>query len=786
MPQSALLAWLFFRSVLTPHEPATLNVPAAELPAARSAYGWIETSVPQIISDRFDSGGLTLGVPVRLGVHGTSAADTTFRVNGLEATSTLRPGAPMVLPEVVGASSISATRLASNALISAPGPAIDWMPANGAERKLVAETFFMPSAFAITPSSTSALPIEQLRSLADGSLLLSGALVPGKSNAMFAGHWARANRLVRSNPTEVQATQLSLVGHLTFTPNDRDEADVLAIVQRATPSSTTSFKPKADGYGTAQISWRRTDKGRASYHAAGGYQWMDATPGITTSATIDTAFDGAVYPAIFRPAGSEQVFRATGDVTVAPHNYLGVTHHFQAVAEFSQSTMTPSLASTSLMAEKVNGVAARVWRVDVPANRPSWTSSMAAIAVNDRVGTEHAWIEGGVRAESLSAANGGTASIAWGHFLPHAGFQFSNPASGLGIFGTFTRTGARLPPMALAYGDVNAPNANVYRWIDTNANGIVDGTEGTGTSNLIARVGPGGANGLTAMNDTLKRPLFDLFMGGVSFEKGRLAASATAIRRTQANFIRPVADGGAAYTTVTQKDPNADFTDSSDDQLLAAFSRTSASFGLDHYLLTNPAGVGETSSYTLDISTQYRGPKVRLAFSAAAIKATGTSSNRGFRSDENDPGLIGEVIADPNATTYSAKGRTFFDRGYVGKILGVFTLPADTTLGIVARYQDGQPFSRLNIFSNLNQGPEAVVSYGAGRPTRFKFISTTDVRLQKSMALGTGRATLIIDAFNVFNIGREVEEYVLTNAAFRAVTAIEPPRTIRIGLRFSY
>lgn len=786
MPQSALLAWLFFRSVLTPHEPATLNVPAAELPSARSAYGWIETAVPQMISDRFDSGGLTIGVPVRLGVHGTSAADTTFRIDGLEASSVLRPGAPMVLPDVVGAASISATRLSSNGLISAPGPVIDWMPANGSQRALVAETFFMPSGLSIKPSTTGAVPIEQLKSLADGSLLLSGELVPGKSNAMFAGHWARSNRLVRSNPNELQATQLSLVGHVSLTPNDRDQADVLAIVQRATPSATTAFTPKADTYGTAQISWRRADKGRAVYHVAGGYQWMNATPDIAASTSIDTAFDGAAYPAVFRPAGSEQVFRAMGDVTVAPHVYLGVTHRFQAVAEFSQSTMTPTLATTSMLAEKVNGVAARVWRVDVPTNRPSWTSSTAAIAINDRVGSEQAWIEGGVRAESLTASNGGSASIGWGHFLPHAGFQFSNTASGLGIFGTFTRTGARLPPMALAYGDVNAPNATVYRWIDTNANGVVDGSEGTGASSLIARVGPGGANGLTALNDKLKRPVFDLFMGGVSFEKGRLAMSATAIRRTQANFIRPIADGGAAYTTVTQPDPNADFTDSSDDQVLTAFSRTTASAGLDHYLLTNPAGVGETSSYTLDISTQYRGPKLRLAFSAAAVKATGTSSNRGFRSDENDPGLIGEVVADPNATTYSAKGRTFFDRGYVGKIMGVFTLPADTTLGIVARYQDGQPFSRLNIFSNLNQGPEAVVSYAAGRPTRFKFISTTDVRLQKAMAFGSGRVSLIIDAFNVFNIGREVEEYILTNSAFRAVTAIEPPRTIRFGLRFSY
>lgn len=54
--------------------------------------------------------------------------------------------------------------------------------------------------------------------------------------------------------------------------------------------------------------------------------------------------------------------------------------------------------------------------------------------------------------------------------------------------------------MTLAYGDVDVLSARVYRWIDANNNGVVDGAEATGTGNLIARVGPGSANGLTAVD----------------------------------------------------------------------------------------------------------------------------------------------------------------------------------------------------------------------------------------------------------------------------------------------
>ena len=787
MPSSsALLLWLFFRSALLPHEPASVVIPAGELPSARSAYGWLETSAPQIISDRFDSGGLTIGAPARIGVHGTSAADTTYRVNDLDATSTLRPGMPMVLPDVVGAAAISVTRLASDISMSAPGPVIDWQPMAGNRRALIAETFFMPSALAIAPNATGARPVQAMSSLADGSLLLSGELVPGKSNAMLAAHWARAERFERTSATAVEATQLSMVGHLTFNLSTTDTMQATLIAQRAAPATVVGQTATTDSYGTAQLSWRRVQRDGASYHLVGGYQWTDTTPAALAARSMDSALDGAVFPALFRPAGKEDVLRVSADVALGPRSAFGLSHQLQAWGSFDRSAMTPSLAAATSMAETVNGVAARVWRVDVPATLPSWHVSTGALFANDRIGSKDAWVEVGVRAESMQAANGGASSIGWSNVYPHAAFDLFSPSAGVGIYGTYTRAGARLPAMTLAYGDVNAPTARVYRWVDTNGNGVVDGAEGSAASSLVARVGPGAVNGLTAVDPALTRPVIDLFMGGIRFDTARFALSATAIARKEREFVRAVADGGATYTTVTQADPNADFTNPSDDRPLAAFSRNPSSFGLDHYTLTNPTGLGEGSSYTLDISAQYRSARTRLAFSAAAVKAMGTSASRGFRADANDAGLIGDVPADPNATSFAATGRTFFDRGYVGKILGVFTLPGQASLGIVTRYQDGQPFSRLAIFSTLSQGPEAVVAYANGRPTRFTYISTTDLRLQKALTFGSGQLTLIIDAFNVFNIGREVEERVVTNATFRAVSAIEPPRTIRVGLRFTF
>jgi hypothetical protein len=791
-PASALLLWLFLKSAALPHEPVTLATAGGELPASRSVYGWLETTSPQMVSDRFDSGGLTIGTPARIGVHGTSAADTTFRIGGLDATSTLRPGTPMVLPDVVGASSIDLVRIASDARISAPGSVVSWEPLTGDTRIGVVEGFFMPTSWAIDPiASTTKPPIQQLRSLADGSLLLGGALSPGKSNAVLAAHWARARRLDRGETIEKESTLFSAIGHVTFTPNATDRTSVLLIAQRATRPLEFSAAPLAtesDAYGTAQVTWERAPKAGLGLRVIGGYQWMNidmASAGPTNVVRLDSALGGSIFPQLFRPAGSERVLRLSADVSPAVVALAGAEHHINAGASIDASSMTPTLSSASSVEEYVNGTPARVWSVVQGTGEAKWRSTTFALFAQDRITLgPHAWLEAGIRYEKLGASAGAAGGkISWSNWYPHAALDVTlDEKSGLGLYATFTRAGARLPAMALGFGDAAAPYARVYRWSGARDTG---GAPLLPAGDYVSRIGPGAGAG-TTIDPSVLRPAINQFVGGFRIDKPRVAFSVSAIVRLERDFVRAVATGGAAYTTVTQPDQFSDFTSASDDRVLTGYSRTPSSFGLDAYTLMNPIDLGEGSSYSLDISAQARSRYVRAAFSAAAVKAEGASASRGFRPDENDAGLIGDVLMNPNATTYAAGGRNFFDRGYVGKIMLVAGVPGKTTFAIATRYQDGQPFSRLAIISNLNQGPEAVMAYQNGRPTRFTYISTTDVRLQAPFSIGSGRLTVIVDAFNVFNIGREVEEHVLNGADFRAVSAIEPPRTIRLGLRFAF
>jgi hypothetical protein len=216
---------------------------------------------------------------------------------------------------------------------------------------------------------------------------------------------------------------------------------------------------------------------------------------------------------------------------------------------------------------------------------------------------------------------------------------------------------------------------------------------------------------------------------------------------------------------------------------LLIYSRLPSSFGLDRFLLTNIAG--ERASYEgIEIDWRYAGVRWWSMLGASASQTDGSGGNRGFRSDENDQGVIGELFENPNAVSFST-GRLFFDRAYVLKWSTGYHGPRGIRAAVTARYEDGQPFSRLVIAQGLAQGPEIVSAYHPGR-TRFTFIGTIDARLEKDFRIGPRRAAIRLDLFNLTNFGYEVEENALTGPDFRKTTAVQPPRALRLGFHVEF
>ena len=217
--------------------------------------------------------------------------------------------------------------------------------------------------------------------------------------------------------------------------------------------------------------------------------------------------------------------------------------------------------------------------------------------------------------------------------------------------------------------------------------------------------------------------------------------------RRETDLVESVDVGVPASDYVVRylPDPGGDIAGPQDDQLLPVFDRKPESFGLDRYVLTNPPGhTGLHQGVELRVEKAL-GARFALFAGATASRTEVRGGNRGFRVTENDQGVVGELFDDPNADTY-ALGRGFFDRAYTIKVAAAWRAPHGFRLGLVARYQDGQPFGRLVVVPDLAQGPEAIPatprgqSFGRaattdpeGRPLtadghRFSYTLTVDVR----------------------------------------------------------
>jgi hypothetical protein len=331
------------------------------------------------------------------------------------------------------------------------------------------------------------------------------------------------------------------------------------------------------------------------------------------------------------------------------------------------------------------------------------------------------------------------------------------------------------------------PVGNIYRWTATGSDPGVN----TVGSQVITRVGPGtgGDPSFSAIDPQLARPYVnELTFGFESRPDDRSVIRMLGVVRHEGQLLGLIDTGvpgdpfipDSAYVPVVITDPGVDH---GAGQELLAYNRSPAFFGADRYVLTNPAGHHATFG-GVDIVFQRTLDRLFFIIGATAGRSEETSANRGFLASENDPGLIGEVFINPNALN-NARGRPFTERGYTIKTAGTYRFSDSLRLGIAARYQDGQHFARLLIVPDLNQGPEAIRAFVNGK-TRFTYTMTVDARLQKDFQIGGARLTGVLDAYNLVNTATEIEEFAVTGPLSRTVSAVQPPRSVHVGLKLSF
>jgi hypothetical protein len=767
----------------------------ATLPADDPVAAIVETTVAPLIVDRMSTGGLWPGEPAFLGGQASSWRHAAVTLDNVDVTDPVRPGTPLLRPGEESIASLAVSTSLLPASTPGPGPLLTLVPRlPGTIWRGGAEAGFISSGLQSGDAVAGVPPIARFDNHHDLSLHAGGPLASGTGIFVSARRVA-TDRFERSDPDPLESNVFSIYGSGALSTGSQGHVRVSGSVDRVGMPyvGRARFQDRdvrdTNTFITAQASWDRSARSGTLWSVSSGiaqgtmtpaFAAVDAGNRLAAAGTAERLADGPV-PALFdEMPGTRR--RISGGVEVTPSiGRLGSGQLLQTGVTAAVNTASASGQLSPPLAELVDGLPARIWDYEYRASESHRRSTDVAAYLTDRVllGTRST-LDAGVRIEAArGSARGADNDISWLSASPRLAGRWV-VARPFALFGGYARYAHRLSLDYFAYGDPGAATGRVYRWNDLNGDRRLQANE---YGALVAVVGPCcNASGPNGIDPDLRQPSTDEGVFGIETRFGGWSLRIAGVKRRERDLIGSV-DVGApddAYDLRYVVDIGEPFRTPPELRPLPVYDRRPSSFGLDRYLLTNPPETfGKFDGFEVTIAGSI-GDRLRTQFDGTSYQGWVIAGNRGFHVSESDPGVIGELFENPNARAY-AYGHGFVDRGYVIKWWTNYAAPS-YAMSAVARYQDGQPFSRLAIVPDLNQGPEAINGYRLGR-TRFTFTFTLDTHFEKTFSVGRAKIAGIVEVFNLLDTHKEVEEDVTTGPTFRDPTAFQPPRVARIGFR---
>jgi len=773
-----------------------------DMPLADSVYGVLESVQPSLISDRFTEGGLFASRPARIGGFQASWTQTRFVLGDVDITDPTGSGAPLLVPDLAAWRTL---RVATGLLpsdVNATGLEVALHPVKPAtnwQHEVTAS--FAHGALAADPSTLAQPTIARLAGWDRLAWTASGPLGP-RLGAGLAVSWTRGSQFDRAETSAVDDRLGSALVTLNYAARRGSVLSTTAWVQGArspfdyyeavVPSGSTTASASTDSRASTsavhvQTTWTSSPSpptlGTWRWRTSAAYSYRGRSLDLASSmALIDRLRDGPVSP--LGTAADNTINRWLVNGRTETIRTTGSTEHHLAIgAEVDDAHQRTPASAIETVGELNDGLPSRIWQFASSAgdsHRRRWV--FAAFASDALRLTPKVTVTAGLRfdATSGSAANAAQ-GVDWQTLLPRARLDWRLHADGPStVFLGYARSAYQLALDMLAFGDPAAPTANVFRW-DSGSPIPPDPRV------LVARVGPGtgGSPDFVTLDPNLARPFSDEVVIGLERRQTRSRFQIAAVGRRESDFIglKNIGVPATAYTTFTVSDPGANTGSPDDDKVITVYDRLPSSLGADRYLLTN-TGERAAMSGSLELSGEWTTARLTLYGGATASIATGPAANRGFGPLENDQSALSDAYVTPNDTTF-ARGRLFNDRAFTIKLSGVYRFPWDVRLGAIARYQDGQPFSRMLVFPGLSQGTEAVRAFAAG-DSRFRFIGTLDTRLSKGVQFGQRSLQLFLDAYNLLGLTYDVEERSAAPPDVRTPTAIQPSRAFHVGVRAKF
>jgi hypothetical protein len=773
------------------------------LPFGNSVNALLENLDYSATSSRIDVGGLWRTRTIPFGARGgVSWEQNTYLLNGLDISDPFYGGRSLWQPDIFSLRSVGSTTASFPGWALSPGGQLTLIPRSGTPEFHGGIWGFYADKSWSADNITPALRLERMTEtdkvnrLMDGNLHLSGPL--GRGGAMFFTSFTvqSSGRSIAGFDGEDRSRLISGLFNLEI-PAGRDVLRILWAGQSVNDDSagadravdwaaTTRRRTLAN---IIQVSLE-TRPGRSSWRRL-ALSWTVSSdtnhlqPGVTGTPRLDIFdTDRGGAPAALDGASQHNLVLAFDGSTLAAG--LGRSDHlleYGLQAHLATGIYTREIPGhTQLLYEGDRAVQAALY--GGPFRFQASRFNAAAYAQDTMTFFDFLTLRAGVSADWTRAWNG-TSAVGGLTLSPRA--ELTIPLSGnrswafkIGV----GRYALQLPLNYLMWGNPLAPGAALYAWADGNGNGTLDAGE---LGLLQRKEGPA----FSTIDPALRRPYLNEFMLSLVGDLG------AGWRLTLSGFLRETRDLIAVTNSgVTAADYSSRlFEDTGDDRvfgnqddlLFTVWDRNPDALGRDAFFLTNVDTADGRSTYKgLDL-TVARTWNERLFLYAAltAMEIIGTT-NPGNTEWQNDDGVLGSLYTDPNYVI-NARGRLRFDRAYTVRLGGSLALPLATRLGFVAKYYDGQPFTRLIAVDGLAQGPVLIQAHPRG-VARYEFNMTVDLRLEKSLRLGSTVLRLMLDAFNVFNQALATEESPWTTAEFplRFATRIQSPRLLRAGLNFEF
>lgn len=789
----------------------------SRLPSAHNVWALVENQDLSATSNRIDVGGLWNNIPAVFSARGGGSwTQTCYFLNGFDMTDPYETGKPLFYPDFYALGYTLLFNANHPAHILTPGGQFHLItrseqPAyHGAISAFYTQRSLQASNITPELEEEGIFESHTFDYLLDGNIYVTGPLIKNKLS-FFAS--ITANDISRDMAEFEEMDRSSLRSGLLSLRYDFSQSYLRVLwtgqklsygsygANRKIPFSSTS--DRKDSYDAIQAIWTGWHQDRHLFNVGFNYAYGHVQSDLQSHIAGPHGFEifqrtpSGPAPLAHRDTRRIFAFLFRGD-SVFAHLFLG-SHRFQygLYAQKSRSSSEKSIQE-NLHLHFYEGDPLEVVKFNTPVEHDEASlqinfhiqdtltfTNLCSLYFGLNFDYSKGWIPGqdsGSQTEEMTMEE---SRVQWFSVSPRMGIIIPlSPSKQSVLKLSFARYYFRLPLNYLTYGNPGALGGLAYEWNDRNNDSQFQENE---TGRLLRREGPL----YSSIDPDLKRPYTDEYsiVFNSAFGEDWYFTFGGFYRGTR-NLVKTLNVGVplSAYDSHYILDLGDDsIPKTEDDQIFVVYDQWSDTLGQDFFLLTNHADDPRVSHYFgLDLNLVKRfGPLFTFFLSMTATQAEG-STNPGNTEWENDDGVIGTLFDNPN-TLINAKGRLRFDRAYTVRIGFSYTAPWGINLGCIAKYYDGQPFSRKIIVDNMNQGPFYIQAHSRGA-VRYEFNLTLDLRIEKSFSIGKSKLRLLLDGFNILNSGLATEENEWTSPQFklRYDTEIQSPRVFRLGLAYEF